>query len=73
MTEPTIATDHVRIRMYRQGLGDCFLLTIPDGSAQAHVLIDCGVLKGTADAETRMKKVAAKLNQLFIAEGWTNQ
>ena len=49
--------------MYRQGLGDCFLLTIPDGSAQAHVLIDCGVLKGTAEAEARMKKVAANIEE----------
>ena len=40
-------TSSVKIRMYRQGLGDCFLLTFPraDGS-QYYVLIDCGVVMG---------------------------
>lgn len=37
----------VKIRMYRQGLGDCFLLTFPrtDGS-DYNVMIDCGVVIG---------------------------
>jgi glyoxylase-like metal-dependent hydrolase (beta-lactamase superfamily II) len=48
----------VRIRMYRQGLGDCFLLTFSGGAAPFHALIDCGVLKGTPDADTRMHAVA---------------
>jgi len=48
----------VRIRMYRQGLGDCFLLTFEGGAAPFHVLIDCGVLKGTPDAGERMAAVA---------------
>lgn len=35
----------VRIRMYRQGLGDCFLLTFPRSKEQAfNILIDCGAL-----------------------------
>ena len=34
----------VRIRCYRQGLGDCFLLTFTTGKTKkSHVLIDCGV------------------------------
>jgi len=32
----------VRVRMYRQGLGDCFLLTFFTGSHPVHMLIDCG-------------------------------
>lgn len=34
----------VRIRMYRQGLGDCFLLTFYNetDSKEVHMLIDCG-------------------------------
>jgi beta-lactamase superfamily II metal-dependent hydrolase len=48
----------IRIRMYRQGLGDSFLLTFPGGE---HVLIDSGVLLGTADAETKMKAVASNV------------
>jgi hypothetical protein len=35
----------VRVRMYRHGLGDCFLLTFPrKGQAPLQMLIDCGVL-----------------------------
>jgi metallo-beta-lactamase superfamily protein len=48
----------LRVRMYRQGLGDCFLLTCSDGSETSHLLIDCGVLKGTAEADARMQAVA---------------
>jgi hypothetical protein len=48
----------LRVRMYRQGLGDCFLLTRTDGDATSHMLIDCGVLKGTPDAQQRMQQVA---------------
>jgi hypothetical protein len=48
----------VRIRMYRQGLGDSFLLSFTDDGASWHVLIDSGVLLGTADAATKMQAVA---------------
>ncbi|MFG6429336.1 hypothetical protein [Roseateles sp. LYH14W] len=34
-----------RVRMYRHGLGDCFLLTLPrKGAAPFNMLIDCGAL-----------------------------
>jgi hypothetical protein len=39
----------IRVRMYRVGFGDCFLLSLPvaaadaDGDTHRHVLIDCGV------------------------------
>jgi hypothetical protein len=48
----------VRVRMYRQGLGDCFLLAFPkpDGG-DFFVLIDCGVILGTPDADRLMKAV----------------
>src|SRR5262245_50128996 len=38
----------IRVRMYRVGFGDFFLLSIldPTGRPQ-HVVIDCGVFKGT--------------------------
>lgn len=47
----------VRVRMYRQGLGDCFLLTFPKDRGESHMLIDCGVLTGTGDAQGQMRKV----------------
>ncbi len=42
-----MSTSSVIIRMYRQGLGDCFLLTFPrpDGT-NYYMLIDCGVVMG---------------------------
>ena len=41
----------IRIRMYRVGFGDCFLLSLPSGSGAgggtySHILIDCGVHVG---------------------------
>ncbi len=36
--------EQIRIRMYRVGFGDCFLLTLPEKSGPPkHILIDCGV------------------------------
>ncbi|MEO7997779.1 MAG: MBL fold metallo-hydrolase [Gemmatimonadaceae bacterium] len=49
------------VRMYRQGLGDCFLITLPKKSGNAYILIDCGVLKGTEDSQQKMKAVAADI------------
>jgi beta-lactamase superfamily II metal-dependent hydrolase len=34
---------NIRVRMYRIGFGDFFLLTVPGKSGPAHILIDCGV------------------------------
>jgi beta-lactamase superfamily II metal-dependent hydrolase len=39
---------NIRIRMYRVGFGDCFLLSIPNYDSQSlgthnHILVDCGV------------------------------
>ncbi|MCZ2154355.1 MAG: MBL fold metallo-hydrolase, partial [Bryobacterales bacterium] len=48
----------VRIRMYRPGLGDCFLLSFGDGRAVRHVLIDCGVLTGTSGGAARLRAIA---------------
>lgn len=43
----TPATGQLRIRMYRVGFGDFFLMTIPSKKRPLHILIDCGVTKGT--------------------------
>ena len=44
------------VRMYRQGLGDCFLLTFPRDGPALYMLIDCGVLFGTEDQDERMQR-----------------
>lgn len=36
----------LRVRMYRIGFGDFFLVTVPTKAGEQHILIDCGVFKG---------------------------
>jgi beta-lactamase superfamily II metal-dependent hydrolase len=36
----------LRVRMYRVGFGDFFLITVPTRSGPQHILIDCGVHAG---------------------------
>jgi hypothetical protein len=47
--------------MYRQGLGDCFLLTFPVEGGERHLLIDCGVLKGSNDGTAKMRAAAGNI------------
>jgi Metallo-beta-lactamase superfamily len=57
--QPKRAKYRVRIRMYRQGLGDCILLTFPKNrGGYCHMLIDCGVVLGTVDPKVVMTAVA---------------
>ena len=41
------STAGLRVRMYRVGFGDFFLLTVPASGGPHHILIDCGVTPGT--------------------------
>lgn len=49
--------------MYRQGLGDCFLLTFPREGRPLYMLIDCGVLLGTEDQTGWMERVAEDIRR----------
>ena len=44
---PAKSFPKVRVRMYRQGLGDCFLVTFDVGGDERHMMIDCGTLGAT--------------------------
>jgi beta-lactamase superfamily II metal-dependent hydrolase len=57
----------VKVRMYRQGLGDCFFVTLPrtDGKPY-YLLIDCGVILGTNDAASKMGQV---VNDIIATTG----
>ncbi|APV51006.1 hypothetical protein BWI17_15715 [Betaproteobacteria bacterium GR16-43] len=47
--KPAASEAGVRVRMYRVGFGDFFLVSfLPDAGAPVHVVIDCGVFKGTS-------------------------
>src|SRR5713226_6075464 len=54
----------ITIRMYRQGLGDCFLISFPDKASTFHMLIDCGVVLGTPDPATIMKQVVDDISRV---------
>src|SRR5688500_6156338 len=46
------------VRMYRQGLGDCFLLALPaKNDAVKYVLIDCGVHMRQTNGPARLAQV----------------
>ena len=53
----------VRVRMYRQGLGDCFLLTFSKGRDKFNMLIDCGVLQGTVNAGALMTEIVNHVHE----------
>jgi beta-lactamase superfamily II metal-dependent hydrolase len=50
----------LRVRMYRVGFGDFFLLTVRNGDDEKHILVDCGVhavdLDSIGDAVDRMAR-----------------
>jgi len=58
----TAPSSGVTVRMYRQGLGDCFLLAFPtDTGKPFYMLIDCGIARTLAPNHTgpTIKEVAA--------------
>jgi hypothetical protein len=57
------ASGHVSVRMYRQGLGDCFLLRFPksDGIATFNMLIDCGLIAVATNPHQTMQTVVADI------------
>jgi hypothetical protein len=50
-----------RIRMYRPGLGDCFLLTFTSGRKTSHILLDCGIFNGTPGEKARISAIAENI------------
>jgi hypothetical protein len=51
-----------KVRMYRQGLGDCFLITLPrQEGTPFYAVIDCGVILGTHDPKTIMEEVVQNI------------
>jgi len=56
----------LRIRMYRVGFGDFFLVTVPTESGPEHIVVDCGVFKGKtgkgdiATIKTAVRHMAAE-------------
>lgn len=58
----------VRVRMFRQGLGDCFLITFDVGGDERHMLIDCGTL-GNKYTDVDIDDVAEHILDLLEPDG----
>ena len=62
-TPPAAASlPKVRVRMYRQGPGDCFLLTFNPGDNEKHILVDCGTL-GATTTGIKLPEVVADIDK----------
>src|SRR4051794_22596918 len=58
----------VRVRMYRQGLGDCFLITFAVGTPdERHMLIDCGTLGASTTPDNSMNKIINHIGKTVSA------
>ena len=56
-----MAKKEVSIRMYRQGLGDCFVLTFPRQSKPFHMLVDCGALNSKHYDSSDMVRIVKEI------------
>lgn len=55
----------IKMRLYGQGLGDCFLLAFPRQDrphAPCYLVIDCGVAKSTPDKGLRIRRIVEDLH-----------
>lgn len=58
---PVAGAAGIRVRMYRVGFGDFFLLTLSSGGNAAHILVDCGVhAKPTGSIGEALKDLEAE-------------
>src|SRR3954468_24698714 len=58
LQRPSGEASLIKIRMYQDILGDCFLLSFPGKDGAIYVLIDCGILQGMPRATERMQDIA---------------
>ncbi|MCS7466837.1 hypothetical protein NZK35_09295 [Stieleria sp. ICT_E10.1] len=58
----------VRVRMFRQGLGDCFLVTFDVGGQERHLLIDCGTL-GNKTSDVKTDDIVKHLETTILDKG----
>lgn len=55
---------NISIRMYRLGVGDCFLVSLPKGDGTTfRMLIDCGIHQSKAGGAALIKEVVANLKK----------
>src|SRR5437773_7107401 len=59
----------VTVRMYRHGLGDCFLLMFDRPDRPFYMMIDCGVLQNLQGAPERLAEVVRDINRETGGDG----
>ena len=69
-----MATDRsvtsVKVKMYRHGFGDCFLLSFFRAEMRVFtMLVDCGIKHNTSSKEVPIEEVIRDLQSTLIAEG----
>ena len=52
------------VRMYRPGLGDCFLIKFKKGLLTRYMLIDCGVLQKTQGEKERLELIVKDIRRI---------
>jgi hypothetical protein len=63
----------IRVRMYRHGFGDCFLLQFFAGtSRQFTMLIDCGLKHNDSEANVSIEDVAADIKRVLRGKSAAN-
>ncbi|CAO4171677.1 MBL fold metallo-hydrolase [Methylorubrum populi] len=62
--DAAFAKGWVTVRMYRDILGDCFLLRFPSEGGTIHVLVDCGILQGMPGARERANRIMANIRSV---------
>ncbi len=64
LSKDSSSRQSVRIRMYRQGFGECFLIRFhKPGLRPTHVVIDCGVMSGSPEGTARIKLASQNIRE----------
>ena len=67
---PAVGEVGIRVRMYRVGFGDFFLITCLNGNAKPlHIVVDCGVFRGTSQTGDLGSINAAVANMAQTTDG----
>jgi beta-lactamase superfamily II metal-dependent hydrolase len=62
--DAAFARGSIVVRMYRDILGDCFLLRFPAEGKTVHMLIDCGMLQGMPGAKENARRIMSNVASL---------
>ncbi|MFK8031577.1 MAG: hypothetical protein AB8G18_15175 [Gammaproteobacteria bacterium] len=58
-----MANDKIRIRMYQLGFGDCYLVSVPDGSKTRHICVDFGNVAGKGGRNAPFETIAKDIEK----------